>query len=345
MNLRNATYNNEPQPSYERALVGGLLPNQTSNTKTSRKKPTAGISGFKTGKIPKHRKASRSANGRRPSRDLTEELAKHAAELPRLPKRKLRDISELSFGRRKQKPRRKPKGPSHLEMAASPAQRTRVADTKVVPFRKVCDLLITARDGTLGTGTAWFISPRTLVTAGHCIAVFRPGTAAHGLVSKILVMPARNGETTSPPPPFSWVEIQQENLRVHDGWRLNGNLDFDFGAIILPPNLPLGNILGVFGFGDFTDPVLLANKPILSGYPDDVPEGTQWFERNSIKRITPARIFYDIFTFGGQSGSPVFFADATKQVACGIHDFGDTPFNSGVRINPAVVAQLNAWKV
>jgi V8-like Glu-specific endopeptidase len=90
---------------------------------------------------------------------------------------------------------------------------------------------------------------------------------------------------------------------------------------------------------------LLANKPILSGYPDDVPEGTQWFERNPIKKLTPNRLFYDIFTVRGQSGSPVFFADATKQVACGIHNFGDAPFNSGVRINPAVVSQLNAWKV
>ena len=317
---------------------------KSSKAKTNGNKPKTRQPSFKPGKIPEHVNSSRPANGRPPSRRITEELAKHAAQLPRLPKRKLRDIGELSFGRRKQKRRRGPKKNSPLEIAASPAERIRVPDTKVSPWRKVCDLLITARDGTRHTGTAWFISPRTLVTAGHCIAVFSPGTPAHGLVSKILVMPARNGDVVPPPPPFSWIEVQQENLRVHDGWRSHGNLDFDYGAIILPPNLPLGNTLGFFSYDHFADPVLMAHKPTLAGYPDDVPDGTQWFETNPIKDLTPAQLFYDIFTVGGQSGSPVFFADATKQVACAIHNFGDTPFNIGVRINPAVVAQLNAWR-
>jgi V8-like Glu-specific endopeptidase len=194
------------------------------------------------------------------------------------------------------------------------------------------------------TGTAWFISPRTLVTAGHCIAVFRPGTPAHGMVSKVLVMPARNGETDPGHSAFGWVEVQQQDLRVLDGWRLNGNLDFDFGAIILPANLALGATVGSFGYGHFPDANLVGARPTLSGYPDDVPEGTQWFETNPIRQVAPSRLFYDIFTFPGQSGSPVFFANASQQIACAIHNFGDSPLNSGVRITPPVVTQLNAWR-
>jgi V8-like Glu-specific endopeptidase len=271
-------------------------------------------------------------------------VASHLAGLSALPvDGDFRDIAELSFGLRSRENTLTP-NLDLTTLAANPADRIRVPDPRQSPFRKICDLLITARDGGMHTGTAWFISPRTLITAGHCVAVFNPGTPAHGLVSKVLVMPARNGETDPAHSAFGWVEVQQQDLRVLDGWRLSGNLDFDFGAIILPPNLPLGTTVGTFGYGHFPDANLVGARPTLSGYPDDVPEGTQWFESNPIRQVGPSRVFYDIFTFSGQSGSPVFFANATQQIACAIHNFGDSPLNSGVRITPPVVAQLNAWR-
>jgi glutamyl endopeptidase len=294
--------------------------------------------------IPKPEIVVRSATGKRRSQRLEGEIASHVAGLSALPEGEFSDIAELSLWPESQELARV-RGLGVAEVAASPADRIRVADPRQSPWRKVCDLLITARDGGLHTGTAWFISPRTLVTAGHCISVFRPGAPAHGMVSKILVMAARNGETDPSHSAFGWVEVQQTDLRVHDAWRLNGNIDFDFGAIILPPNLPLGTTVGFFGYGHFPDANLLGTRPTLSGYPDDVPEGTQWFETNPIRQLTPTRLFYDIFTASGQSGSPVFFANATQQVACAIHNFGATPLNSGVRITPPVVAQLNAWRI
>jgi glutamyl endopeptidase len=319
------------------------LPQKSTKAKTAQEKSRT--QPRLKGKIPKSEIASRSANGKKASRRLAEELAKHAAGLPQLPKRKLRDIGELSFSRpRRRSVKQKPQS-AIMEFAASPVQRVRVVNTKESPFRKICDLFITARDGSLHTGTAWFISPRTLVTAGHCISVFRPGTPTHGMVRKILVMPARNGEIDPSHSPFGWVEVPEENLRVHAGWSQHGNLDFDYGAIILPENLPLGHAVGVFGYAHFADPTLLANRATLSGYPDDVPDGTQWFETNPIRQLNPNRLFYDIFTVRGQSGSPVFFGNSAQQVACAIHNFGDTPLNSGVRINADVVSQLNAWAV
>lgn len=257
----------------------------------------------------------------------------------------LRDIGELTFGRREAKDA--PPQPQATSRAANNiADRVRITDVTQSPWRKICDLLITAGDGTLHTGTAWFISPRTLVTAGHCISVFKPGSPAHGTVRKILVMPARNGETDDSQSPFGWVEVPQENLRVHPAWASNGNTNFDYGAIILPATAPpVGERTGFFGYGHFLDQDLDEAAPTLSGYPDNVPDGTQWFEINPIKRVTPTLVFYDIFTFAGQSGSPVFFRNNNRQIVCAIHNFGDVPLNRGVRINPDVIAQLNAWKV
>ena len=248
-------------------------------------------------------------------------------------KKAIRKTSKASLG-----------GPG-LGIAGSTSDRQRVADTRVSPFRKICDLEITAADGTLASGTAWFITPRTLVTCGHCVFVFSPGTSVHGMVNKVLVMPARNGETDESQSLIGWVEVQQENLRVHDRWRFEGNLDFDYGVIILPDNQALGDQVGFFNFDSFSDQELNGALPTLSGYPDNVPEGTQWFETNPIRQVAPAHIFYDIFTFGGQSGSPVFFADNEEQTACAIHNFGNIPFNRGVRITSDVKAQLNTWKV
>ncbi|HXD34912.1 MAG TPA: trypsin-like serine protease [Pyrinomonadaceae bacterium] len=307
----------------------------------SKTKSTNSSKRSRKGKFADARIFSKSSNGRGPSTRLAKQDLAEQPKLPKLPKGGLRDIGELSFGKR---PKRPSPTPPEFGVAGSVADRVRVQDVSQSPFRKVCDLLITAGDGSLHSGTAWFVSPRMLVTAGHCIAVFQPGTATHGMVNKILVMAARNGETNAANSLFGWIEVPQENLRVHDRWRLNGDLDFDYGAIILPPNFPLGAKVGVFGFAHFPDQSLNGARATLTGYPDNVPEGTQWFESNPIRSVTPNHIFYDIFTFGGQSGSPVFFANNTQQIACAIHNFGDVPFNRGVRINQSVSDQLQVWQ-
>ncbi len=199
-----------------------------------------------------------------------------APKLPRRPKGGFKDIGLLSFGKEAiRKPASDDLGAIGAA-AGSIVDRQRVADTRVSPFRKICDLVITAGDSTRHSGTAWFISPRTLVTCGHCLFVFSPGTAAHGMVNKVLVMPARNGETQASKSLVGWVEVTQENFRVHDRWRNEGNLDFDYGVIILPPNQALGGQVGFFNFDHFTDQRLDESRPTLSGYPDNAPDGTQW---------------------------------------------------------------------
>lgn len=267
--------------------------------------------------------------------------------IPSGPQDELRDIGELTFGKRDTPSPSRQLEASMLE-AASQSERIPVgaARVRMTPWRKICDLLITTIDGTRHTGTAWFISPRTLVTAGHCISVFRPGTPMHGKARSILVMPARNGETSAGQSLFGWAEVPRENLRVHPRWENNGDINFDYGVIILPATArAIGGDVGHFGYGHYRDQDLDESEPTLSGYPDDVVDGTQWFEINPIKELTATRVFYDIFTFSGQSGSPVFFRSNNRDIACAIHTFGDFPLNSGVRINPQVIAQLNAWKV
>ena len=314
--------------------------------KKAKKKTTPAKPKRRTAKKTVKRAAS--TKSKRTPQSAAEVQVSEDPKLPRLPKGGPRDIGVLSFGKKAigKKPRKQAPGALGFDLAASTADRKQAPDTQLSPFRKICDLLITAGDGTRHSGTGWFIAPRLVVTAGHCVAVFRPHTPAHGIVNKILVMPARHGETKASDSFFGWVEVGRENLRVHERWLENGDVDFDFGAIILPPDRPLGNTVGFFGFQDFPDQTLNGAKLTLAGYPDNVPEGTQWFEVNPIREITPRRLSYDIFTIGGQSGSPLFFANNQGQIACAIHNFGHlngSPFNSGVRINASVIARLNTW--
>jgi glutamyl endopeptidase len=264
-------------------------------------------------------------------------------ELPQSP---LRDIGELSFGRR-EPPVLEAQPEAALLALPTMGQRQRVSAQAIAhtPWRKICDLLITANDGTQHTGTAWFISPRTLVTAGHCMFVHNPGAPVHGMIRKVMVMPARNGESAVEQSPFGWAEVPRDNLSVHSRWK-SGDINFDYGVIVLPDNFPgIGAQTGWFGYGHYEDGDLDESTPTLSGYPDDVPDGTQWFEVNLIKQVNPRRVFYSIHTVAGQSGSPVFFRDDDGDIACAIHNWGDDSLNSGVRINPEVIAQLNAWKI
>ena len=259
----------------------------------------------------------------------------------------MRDIGELSFGKR-EAPTIELQPEAALLGTATMGQRQMVSDQAIqhTPWRKVCDLLITANDGTQHAGTAWFISPRTLLTAGHCLFVHNPGTAMHGKIRKVLVMPARNAESDAAQSLFGWAEVPRENLQVHSGWE-SGDIDFDYGVIVLPDNLPaIGERTGWFGYDHYQDEDLDETTPTLSGYPDDVPQdGTQWFEINLIKQLSSRRVFYSIHTVAGQSGSPVFFHAGDSDIACAIHNWGDTTLNSGVRINQEVIEQLNAWKV
>lgn len=314
-----------------------------SAKKTTRAKPQRRVA-----KKPVKRAADTAKSKRRTPKSTAEVRVSDEPKLPRLPKRGPRDIGFLSFGKKaiRKKPRMPAAGAGELELAANTADRRQVSDTRQSPFRKICDLLITASGGSLHSGTGFLIAPRVLVTAGHCVAVFRPQTPAHGIVKKIIAMPARHGETQPSNSFFGWVEVGRENLRVHERWLQHGDIDFDFGAIILPPDKPLGNVVGFFGVQDFPDQSLNGASPTLAGYPDNVPEGTQWLETNSIREVTPRRLSYDIFTIGGQSGSPLFFGNSQVQTACAIHNFGhlnNSPFNSGVRINASVIAQLNTW--
>ncbi len=238
----------------------------------------------------------------------------------------LRDIGVASFGE-----------PALLEAVIGVDERVLIQKTKLFPWRANASLLITAADNSQWIGTGWFISPRTLITAGHCVYIKNSGMPGRdGWAKKIQVMPGRNGTEL----PFGGISATE--FWTVEGWGLQGKEIYDYGAIILPG--PFEQDLGFFGFGVFADQTLLAATANIAGYPGDKPRGTLWYDHRQVGSVNADKVFYAADTAGGQSGACVYrFVDG-QRVAIAIHAYGGNTANSGTRISSQVYANLESWK-
>jgi V8-like Glu-specific endopeptidase len=240
----------------------------------------------------------------------------------------LRDIGEASFGAPEV---------GQLEAVLGVDDRVQITATSTYPWRVHCSLRITAADGSQWIGTGWFCGPRTVITAGHCVFIKNSGVPGRdGWVQSVTVIPGRNATEQ----PFGTVV--SNDLRSVRGWVEQGNQEYDYGAILLPT--PLGSTTGWLGFGAYSDATLLASVGNLSGYPGDKPAGTQWYHARNVTSVTPRKVYYDIDSFGGQSGSAVYRIANGGRYAVAVHAYGGATANSGTRITSDVFNNLQAWK-
>ena len=136
--------------------------------------------------------------------------------------------------------------------------------------------------------------------------------------------------------------VTSSNFRTVTGWSNDGSQDYDYGCIILPTDL--GNTVGWFGFGAYSDADLVASIGNISGYPGDKPSGTQWYDWHKIASVGPRKVYYDIDTYGGQSGSGVYRIINGGRYGIAIHAYGGATTNSGTRIVTPVANNMVAWK-
>ncbi|MCK6497978.1 MAG: serine protease [Nitrospira sp.] len=210
--------------------------------------------------------------------------------------------------------------------------RVEVTNTTIVPWRWICKLIITFPNGASGGCTGWFIGPKAVMTAGHCVY----SRANGGWARQIEVIPGMRGAIR----PYG--SMIGTSFRSVTGWTQNSDPNYDYGCIILPsPNL--GNQLGYFGFAALTDASLQNLLVNNSGYPGDKPFGTQWYNAGRVTNVTARKIYYMLDTYGGQSGSPTWRFQNGQRHAVGIHAYGGCP-NSSTRIVTAVFNNMMSWR-
>jgi glutamyl endopeptidase len=213
-------------------------------------------------------------------------------------------------------------------------ERIRVTNTTAYPWSAICALQITAANGRRFIGTGWMISPRTVVTAGHCVYLHEEG----GWAQSITVIP---GCDDANQPYGAHVGT---DLRSVTGWTSSKNREHDYGVVILPPSTRPGATTGTFGFATRTDAFLLNAALNLSGYPGDKGGRQQWFMAQRPKSVSERVITYDIDTMGGQSGSPVWVLENGQRYGVGVHTNGDSAGNSATRVTSGVFNNFTNWK-
>jgi glutamyl endopeptidase len=226
--------------------------------------------------------------------------------------------------------------PVVFEVVLGEDDRERVSRERMAlnPWRQICALRIVSQTGRTFVGTGWFIAPNVLATAGHCVFLQDEG----GWAKSIRVIPAKHGATE----PFGF----QTSMRFAsvDGWVKQRQRDFDYGVIFLDDAAP-GTRIGNFGVQVLDDAEIKGIDAQISGYPADRDRATfQFFHLRPVLDVTATRLIYDIDTFGGQSGSPIWQeTEENGLVAVGVHTTGTVSSNSGTRITGDVMENLIRW--
>lgn len=205
-----------------------------------------------------------------------------------------------------------------------PDDRELVLET-LYPYNVMCYLQITLFDGRSFPATGFFIAPRCVITAGHCVF------ERNHWVKEAEVIPGVFGELE----PHG--KALARRFRSVEGWTINHDSNFDYGAIILDDDHLFTKLKSTLGFKRYDE-----EKSVeVAGYPKDKGR-YPWKAAGDILRRSKFQLFYEIDTEAGNSGSPILAALNGKKYAIGLHTDGAYP-NKGIYLRQEMLDRWSEW--
>ncbi|MBN1216764.1 MAG: trypsin-like serine protease [Candidatus Lokiarchaeota archaeon] len=210
--------------------------------------------------------------------------------------------------------------------------RKKVSSTNIYPYTAVCKLIMTFPNGDTYSGSGAIIDGFHVLTAGHCLYYSSLG----GWATSIMVIPAMDGFIR--PFEYAW----SRSLTISNIYKKNEGMNHDWGIITLDRNV--GLYTGSFGIVSASRSDYIYHSPVkTAGYPGDKGYGEMYYASGKGKRLNifEALIYqkvhlYDLDTYAGQSGSPVWKTHNNDPYIVSIHSASGKKdkFNIGTRIYP-----------
>lgn len=199
-------------------------------------------------------------------------------------------------------------------------------------------------------GTAFFIHPRVLLTAGHNLRK-RP----QFIFTRVKSITLRVGATA----PNNYIfkgkmkTTQNENIFTLNSFNTSYSIWEDYGLIILPNDSLYNKIGGYFKLTVFNEDSLRTKEIQIAGYPGDKPFCTMWTDSTKnyftyINKINNPNklqyLKYDFSTESGLSGGPVWYSKNNIYHVFAIHTYGnnndDKKCNTATLITTIILNQI-----
>ncbi|EOH55520.1 trypsin-like serine peptidase [Enterococcus faecium] len=195
-------------------------------------------------------------------------------------------------------------------------ERIQITDTKAEPYNS---MVFVAADGNAGSGAV--IGKNTVLTAAHVVRKILENTNK----DSIYVIPGRNGSKL----PYGKFKIKSVYIPQSYIDHASGDTDIAVITVDTLNNKSIGEVVPVL-------PIKLSNSVengvslATTGFPGDKTWGTMWTAQGKVTGQTNTRVYYDMDTKGGQSGSPVY---NEKNEIIAVHTTGGSKNNFGTKIN------------